>query len=91
MKKITLFILGLIFSLTQGFSQLRVNDTKSLWVKKTESQLSKEDKVHRSSFPKEFQLYQLNIEALKNQLVNAPMRGEVLAKYSSLKIKFSIL
>ena len=88
MKKITLFILGLIFSLTQGFSQLRVNDTKSLWVKKTESQLSKEDKVHRSSFPKEFQLYQLNIEALKNQLVNAPMRGEVLAKYSSLKIKF---
>jgi subtilisin-like proprotein convertase family protein len=52
-----------------GFSQ-----SKSIWKPITETELSSEAKVKRSSFPRNFELFQLDLNSLKASLLNAPMR-----------------
>ncbi|WP_299889103.1 reprolysin-like metallopeptidase [uncultured Lacinutrix sp.] len=88
MKKITFLIFGLLFSMSSSFAQSRTVDSKNMWTKTNESNLQKESKVHRSSQPTEFQLYALDIEKLKSTLKNAPMRGEIVARKSPVKVVF---
>ncbi len=88
MNKITLLIIGLLFSVSYSFSQNRTGDSKNMWTKTDKNSLQKETKVHRSSKPSDFQLYKLDLERLKRKLSNAPMRGEVLARKSPVKIAF---
>ncbi|WP_299889105.1 reprolysin-like metallopeptidase [uncultured Lacinutrix sp.] len=94
MKKITLrglfnkiLLLSLLFSVSQSFSQI-TRDSKRIWTKTNNNELQRDAKVHRSSQPTEFQLYSLNLQALKSRLVNAPMRGDVVASKSPVKITF---
>jgi subtilisin-like proprotein convertase family protein len=68
MKNIYLTILLLVVSLT-AFSQ-----SKSIWKPITETELSSEAKVKRSSFPRDFKVFQLDLNSLKQTLQNAPMR-----------------
>jgi len=67
MKKTLLLTLIAIFISMTGYSQ-------SLWTKTSEGKLSSLEKVDRNSYPKEYQIFHLNYEALKAQLKNAPQR-----------------
>lgn len=68
MKNIYVFTIVLLVSVT-AFSQ-----SGSVWKPMKEAALSSEAKVKRSSFPKNFELYQLDLNTLKAALQNAPMR-----------------
>jgi len=67
MKKLLLIVLAL-FAFATGFSQ------SALWTKTNEGKLNLLEKVDRDSSPKEYQLFNLNLEALKTQLSAAPSR-----------------
>ena len=68
-KKLLIFIMA--------FYSLIINaQQKSLWNKIDEKAIENETKVGRASFPKEFTLWNLNLQVLKEQLRNAPIRGE---------------
>ncbi len=81
MNKKLLCTISLLLCVFYGFSQ-------DLWKKTNENELQKEPKVHRSSHPTEFQLYNLDLEGLKNKLMHVPMRGDVIAQKSSVRIIF---
>jgi len=81
MKKKLLLSFVLVICVNFGFSQ-------ELWTKTSIERLEKSPKIHRSSQPMSFGVYKLNLEALKSRLVNAPMRGDLLAKNSSVQISF---
>jgi len=68
MKTKLLLILFAFFAITGGYSQ------SSLWTKTSEGKLNLLEKVDRDSSPKEYQLFHLNLEALKTQLSAAPSR-----------------
>jgi subtilisin-like proprotein convertase family protein len=68
MKNNYLFMIVLLVS-TASFSQ-----SKSIWKSINESELSTQAKVNRSSFPRNFELFQLDLEALKASLATAPKR-----------------
>ena len=68
MKKNLLLTIFVVMIGISGFAQ-------SLWTKVSEERLSGMTKVDRSAMPKEYQLFQLNFEALKSQLQNAPSRA----------------
>ena len=60
-----------------AFYSLIINaQQKSLWNKIDEKAIENETKVRRASSPKEFTLWNLNLQVLKEQLRNAPIRGE---------------
>jgi hypothetical protein len=88
MNKTTLLTIGLMFFVLFGFSQNRRQASKNIWTKTSQSRLEKEAKVHRSSKPSDFQLYELDLESLKRSIANAPMRGEIIAKNSPVRIAF---
>lgn len=50
------------------------SQSKSIWKPINETSLSSEAKVKRSSFPRDYELFQLDLNSLKASLVNAPMR-----------------
>jgi len=81
MKKKLLFSFVLAICVNLGFSQ-------ELWTKTSPERLENFPKAHRSSQPMSFGVYKLNLEAFKTRLANVPMRGEVLAKNSSVQISF---
>lgn len=65
----------LIFMMT--FYAFIINaQQKSIWYQIEESSIDNEVKVRRASFPKEYSLWKLNLQNLKDQLRNAPVRGE---------------
>lgn len=68
MKKTLLLLLTILFSLN-SFSQVQI------WSKSSEERVSLKDKLVRSSIPTEFDVYSLDIEALKTQLVLAPSQA----------------
>ncbi len=68
MKKTLLLTVIAVFAYAIGYSQA------SVWTKTSESKLTIMEKVERSSTPKNYQLYNLNFEALKSQLKTAPSR-----------------
>lgn len=68
MKKRLLFTIMTVFMVVAGYSQ-------NLWTKISDERVASLAKVERASMPKEYQIFQLNYEALKVQLQNAPSRG----------------
>ncbi len=66
----------IIFAAILLFSNRQTNaqNTTQLWTKAGTEKTENLKKVHRSSHPKTFDLYKLNIDALKNRLANAPLR-----------------
>lgn len=69
MKKTALLIMFILFS-TISFAQ------SEIWKKIDEQKVVGLEKVRRNSVPKEYQLFSLDIDAFKNQLIGAPVRGE---------------
>ena len=70
MNKIYLKTIVTFFvTLTTAFAQ---SSTDGLWSKLDTKQVAG-DKVRRSSFPSSFHLYQLNLNALRATLTNAPI------------------
>jgi subtilisin-like proprotein convertase family protein len=70
MKKLLLLVV-LVFS-----SFVLKAQSKSLWQQIDENSIENQPKVKRASFPQEFQLWKLDLQNLKNQLRNTPVRGE---------------
>jgi hypothetical protein len=58
----------MLISLT-SFSQ-----SKSLWRSVKESEVTSQEKVRRNSTPRNFELFQLDLNSLKALLINAPLR-----------------
>ena len=71
MNKILLLIIVLIIS---PFSSNAQN--KSIWQQVDENTLETKTKVRRASFPQEYNLWKLDLQNLKMQLNNVPIRGE---------------
>ena len=65
------FIILFSFVALNSFAQR----TTSFWNKTTKDKLSKKEKLLRKSEPKAAQFYNLNVEALKSHLADAPQRG----------------
>jgi len=67
----------LLLTIVLVFSSFVLNaQDKSLWQKIDENTLENKSKVRRASFPQEYKLWKLDLQNLKNQLRNAPVRGE---------------
>lgn len=69
MKKTILLVILSLFSAI-GFAQSEV------WKKIDDQKLVSLEKVQRNSLPREYQLFSLDLEGFKKQLVGAPIRGE---------------
>jgi subtilisin-like proprotein convertase family protein len=61
-----------IILLLAGFAAS--SQSRGIWKPITETELSSEAKVKRSSFPRNFELFRLDLNSLKASLLNAPMR-----------------
>ncbi|WP_291137795.1 reprolysin-like metallopeptidase [Flavobacterium sp. UBA7663] len=70
MKKLLLIVV-LVFS-----SFVLKAQSKSLWQQIDENSIENQPKVKRASFPQEYKLWKLDVQNFKNQLRNAPVRGE---------------
>jgi len=68
MKNVALFLMVLLMS-NASFAQ-----SKSIWKSVKESELSSEIKIKRKSFPRSFELFHLDLNALKSSLASAPKR-----------------
>ncbi|QXP60985.1 reprolysin-like metallopeptidase [Olleya sp. HaHaR_3_96] len=76
MKKLLLNFLGALtmFVCTLSYAQ------QDYWIKSSESKVVGLEKVRRASFPSDYQIFSLNVDKLKQAIVNAPVRGENLGK-----------
>lgn len=68
MKKTILLFVALMLFCTSGFAQ------HILWNKHSGKNIKQSDLVNRTSVPSEYHLFNLNLEALKLHLKNAPLR-----------------
>lgn len=68
MKNVYL-LMSMLLVCSASFSQ-----SKGIWKSVTETELSTQAKVRRSSGPSNFELFQLDLDGLKSSLANAPMR-----------------
>lgn len=68
MKKIQFLIV--LFSITCTFAQ------DNIWKKTSEKEISLLSKMDRASMPSEYQLFSINLQSLKNQLLFAPLDTE---------------
>lgn len=68
MKKIYLLMIAILVA-NASFSQ-----SKSIWKPVKEAELSAEIKIKRNSFPRSFELFELDLNALKASLAMAPKR-----------------
>ncbi|MGB1270286.1 MAG: reprolysin-like metallopeptidase, partial [Flavobacteriaceae bacterium] len=57
------------------------------WKKVTPNKLENKEKVNRASHPKQFQVFQLNMQAFKTAIQDAPLRGQIAGK-SNVIAKF---
>ena len=62
---------------TSSFAQ---NQTSNFWTKTSKTAVANNEKVNRSIQPASAQIFNLNLNAFKAALINAPVRGEVTAK-----------
>lgn len=69
MKKTTLLVILMLIS-ALGFAQ------SGPWKKADEQKIADLEKVRRNSFPSTYELFHLDLENFKAQLVGAPVRGE---------------
>jgi subtilisin-like proprotein convertase family protein len=67
MKKLLLLTVIAIFTISTGYSQ-------TLWTKTNESRIGAAEKSERASFPTIYELYTLDLAAMKNALQKAPSR-----------------
>ncbi|WP_313804779.1 reprolysin-like metallopeptidase [Flavobacterium sp.] len=79
MKKI-LLTLSMTFLTVAGYSQ------SSLWTKTTKERVGTLEKFERATQPNQFELFHLNFNQLKNQLVNAPL--DLSGEVSSVNVMF---
>jgi Metallo-peptidase family M12B Reprolysin-like/Secretion system C-terminal sorting domain len=68
MKKIQFLIV--LFSISCSFAQ------DNIWKKTSEKEISLLSKMDRASMPSEYQLFSINLQSLKNQLLSAPLDTE---------------
>ncbi len=73
MKKTLSILFVILFSVTISFSQ-----SASKWTLTNKEFVQNLPKVSRNSIPKEFKVFQLNLEAFKNSLINAPLRSALI-------------
>jgi subtilisin-like proprotein convertase family protein len=71
MKRKLLMLVLVFFSFLNSQAQ-----DKRVWNLTEEKAIANLPKVRRASFPQEYQLWKLDLQGLKNQLRNAPIRGE---------------
>lgn len=69
MSKKILFTLLAILQVTLGFSQT------NLWTKVSEERVKNSEKFEKPNMPLVYEVYNLNFQALKGLLQNAPLRG----------------
>ncbi|WP_289043422.1 reprolysin-like metallopeptidase [uncultured Olleya sp.] len=50
------------------------------WTLSSEDKVKNLDKVRRASFPSDYQIFSLDIEKFKTNIINAPVRGENIGK-----------
>lgn len=81
MKKTTLLTVIAVLIFASGYSQA------SLWTPTNEGRLLAAEKLERTSTPKNFQLFSLDLAGLKNQLQSAPSR-ETANGVSSVILSF---
>lgn len=70
MKKRVLFVVVSVLYISLGFAQ------GTVWQKTDGKAIRQSNLVNRVSVPSQYQLFSLNIDALKAQLANAPLRGK---------------
>lgn len=71
MKKQLRLAVLLVFSFSAGFAQ-----SQKLWKAIDENSIATQKKVNRSSFPRNYNLFSLDLSTLKSSLANAPVRGQ---------------
>ena len=81
MKKTLLLLLITILFSTNSFSQAQV------WSKSSPERVEYKEKLERASMPTEFQVFSLNMEALKSQLQQAPSQDN-FAERSNVIVQF---
>ena len=57
------------------FSSFLLNAQIKMWQQVEENTIENKVKARRASFPQEYKLWKLDLQNLKNQLRNAPVRG----------------
>lgn len=77
-----LFTFVLVLSFFSG-----LNAQNSYWHKISSSDVQKKAKVSRNTIPQNYEVYQLDVQQLKNALKDAPMREQTLGK-SNLILEF---
>ncbi len=87
-KKLLIMVLVLMHS---AFSYSQSN----LWTKASEDRLASLPKVKMENIPSEYELYNLDLQGLKNILRNAPQRGnnvdsQVVVYFPDAEGKFEI-
>lgn len=75
MKKQLQLAVLLLFSFSAGFAQ-----SQKLWKTIDENSIASLKKVNRSSIPRNYNLFALDLNSLKSSLVNAPVRGQFEGK-----------
>ena len=75
MKKITFIIYLLLLTTINSFSQFQ-----SQWTLIEAQAVSKFPKVNRSSTPKEFKIFSLDLIGFQNSIASAPLRGQITGK-----------
>ncbi len=72
----------LLLCLCMAFSSvvLFAQNGGGYWTKTTEKNLESQEKVSRASHPKQFEVFHLNMEAFKNTIQDAPIRGQISGK-----------
>lgn len=76
------FIFTLLTFFTIVFTSAQQSD--KLWQKRIESEVDNDSKIERRSVPAAFEVFNLDINNLKQQLVNSPKRKESSAKSSTI-------
>ncbi|MEJ2112302.1 MAG: hypothetical protein P8X62_00850, partial [Flavobacteriaceae bacterium] len=82
-SKLQLILVIVLFSA----HHLNAQKNNSIWTKITKEKIGNAEKVIRKSEPNKAYFFQLDIEKLKTQLINAPLRGDS-PKISNLVIQF---
>lgn len=73
MKKRILLVMAFVMFLSAGYAQ------NTIWTKTDGRDVSKDKLLDRMSTPSHYHIFQLNLQTLKGQLANAPMRGNKLS------------
>ncbi|WP_375238392.1 reprolysin-like metallopeptidase [Aurantibacter sp.] len=84
MKKITFWLVSALFCFNINIAQ---DYSGRFWQKTTKEKFQNEELKYRASHPSKFQVFTLNMDALKSALSNAPLRG-VNTGVSNLIIDF---